>query len=128
MHVRPIFLLMALVAALSLGGALAQERLVVAGGAEATGLDPRRVNDVPSFQRIYAHYEPLIAFEKDLTYRPRLATDWSVSEDGSEITFNLRRGRQVPSRQGVHVGRRQVHDRVDAEPGQPGPQPHPVGT
>jgi peptide/nickel transport system substrate-binding protein len=92
MRIRPFHLLLALVAALSLGGALAQERLVVAGGAEATGLDPRRVNDVPSFKRIYLMYEPLIAFEKDLTYRPRLATDWSVSEDGSEITLNLRQG------------------------------------
>jgi peptide/nickel transport system substrate-binding protein len=72
--------------------ALAQTRLVVATVAEASGLDPRLVTDVYSYQRIYTMMEPLIVFEKDLGYRPRLATDWSFSEDGSVITFNLRAG------------------------------------
>ena len=77
---------------LLLGSASAQVTLNVGATAEASGLDPRIVNDVPSFQRINAIFEPLIVFEKDLSYRPRLATDWSFSEDGSVITFNLRQG------------------------------------
>jgi peptide/nickel transport system substrate-binding protein len=77
---------------LLLGSASAQVTLNVGATAEASGLDPRIVNDVPSFQRINAIFEPLVVFEKDLSYRPRLATDWSFSDDGSVITFNLRQG------------------------------------
>ncbi len=92
MRFRPFAL--AFVVALLLAGsvAFAQTRLVVATVAEASGLDPRLVNDVYSYQRIYTMMEPLIVFEKDLAYRPRLATDWSFSDDGSVITFNLREG------------------------------------
>jgi len=78
--------------ALLVGIAGAQTQLNVATVAEASGLDPRRLNDVYSYQRIYTMMEPLIVFEKDLGYRPRLATDWSFSEDGSIVTFTLREG------------------------------------
>lgn len=81
-----------LAAALLVGAAAAQTTLTVATVAEASGLDPRRVNDVYSYQRIYTMMEPLIVFEKDLGYRPRLATDWSFSDDGSVVTFTLREG------------------------------------
>jgi peptide/nickel transport system substrate-binding protein len=71
---------------------LAQNRLVVSTVAEASGLDPRLINDVYSYQRIYTMMEPLIVFEQDLAYRPRLATEWSFSDDGSVVTFTLREG------------------------------------
>jgi peptide/nickel transport system substrate-binding protein len=87
---RKVLLALAILALLA-GSALAN-RLVVGGTAEASGLDPRRVNDVPSFHRIWTMFESLLVFEKDLSYAPRLATDWSFSDDGSVITFNLRRG------------------------------------
>jgi peptide/nickel transport system substrate-binding protein len=74
------------------GAALAQNRLVVATVAEASGLDPRLVSDVYSYQRIYTMMEPLIVFEHDLAYRPRLATSWEFDEDGRVITFTLREG------------------------------------
>jgi peptide/nickel transport system substrate-binding protein len=77
---------------LVVGSAVAQNRLVVGGTAEASGLDPRRVNDVPSFHRIWTMFESLLVFEKDLSYAPRLATEWSFSDDGSVITFKLREG------------------------------------
>lgn len=92
MRIRSLVLVLATLALLAAGVAAAQVRLVVGATAEASGLDPRRVNDVPSFQRIYTMFEPLVTIEKDLSFRPRLATDWSFSEDGSVITFNLRRG------------------------------------
>ncbi len=91
MRIRPV--LLCLVASLLvLGSASAQVTLNVGATAEASGLDPRRVNDVPSYQRVYAMFEPLIVFEKDLSYRPRLATSWTFSDDGSSITFKLREG------------------------------------
>lgn len=75
-----------------LAGSAMATRLVVGGTAEASGLDPRRVNDVPSFQRIWTMFESLLVFEKDLSYAPRLATGWTFSDDGSQITFTLREG------------------------------------
>ncbi len=92
MSIRRPFLALACVLLLLGGIGFAQTRLVVSTVAEASGLDPRLVSDVYSFQRIYTMMEPLVVFEKDLGYRPRLATDWSFSEDGSVITFNLREG------------------------------------
>ena len=89
MRIRSLVIVLATLALLVTGVAAAQVRLVVGATAEASGLDPRRVNDVPSFQRIYAMFEPLVSIEKDLSFSPRLATDWSFSEDGSVITFNV---------------------------------------
>lgn len=92
MRIRSTLVALAASLLLLLGSASAQVTLNVGATAEASGLDPRIVNDVPSFQRIYAIFEPLFAFEKDLSYSPRLATSWSFSEDGSQITFQLRQG------------------------------------
>jgi peptide/nickel transport system substrate-binding protein len=92
MRIRTILVALATLSFLFAGIASAQTRLIVGGTAEASGLDPRRVNDVPSFQRIWTMFESLLVFEKDLSYRPRLATSWSFSEDGSAITFQLREG------------------------------------
>ena len=92
MRIRFVLVALATLALLFAGTTLAQTRLIVGGTAEASGLDPRRVNDVPSFQRIYTMFETLLVWEKDLSYRPRLATEWSFSDDGSAITFKLREG------------------------------------
>lgn len=92
MRIRFVLVALATLLLLVAGTALAQTRLVVGNISEAVNLDPRLVSDVYSFQRIYMIYEPLIAFDKDLSYIPRLATDWSFSEDGSVITFQLREG------------------------------------
>jgi hypothetical protein len=92
MRIRPVLVTLVSAALLLVGSAFGQVTLNVGATAEASGLDPRRVNDVPSFQRIYTMFEPLIVFEKDLSFRPRLATEWSFSDDGSVITFKLREG------------------------------------
>ncbi len=92
MRIRSAIVTLATAALLLVGSAFGQVTLNVGATAEASGLDPRRVNDVPSFQRIYTMFEPLIVFEKDLSFRPRLATEWSFSDDGSVITFKLREG------------------------------------
>ena len=86
MRIRSVLLALVTLGVLVSGAALAQTRLVVGNISEAVNLDPRLVNDVYSFQRIYMIYEPLIAFETDLSHIPRLATDWSYSEDGSPTT------------------------------------------
>jgi len=92
MRTRSVLVTLFTAALLLVGSAFGQVTLNVGATAEASGLDPRRVNDVPSYQRIYTMFEPLIVFEKDLAFRPRLATEWSFSDDGSVITFKLREG------------------------------------
>lgn len=66
------------------------DRLIIGSGAEISSLDPRIATDVPSFERINVMMEPLVVYNTDLSLEPRLATEWSFSEDGLAITFNLR--------------------------------------
>jgi ABC-type transport system substrate-binding protein len=67
-------------------------------------------------------YDQHIAKSSLETVVPDLATGWSWSEDGTELTFQLR---QVARRQAVHRRRRQMHlgpadgDRQRQAPGQP---------
>ena len=75
---------------LSLGAA--QTTLVVGTVAEASDLDPRTTYDVYSYQRMYPIMEPLLVFDTDLSYKPRLAESWEWAEDNSSITFKLREG------------------------------------
>ncbi len=86
--------LVTLLIALLLGTAFAQDgkTLVIGTVAEASDLDPRISFDVYSYQRMYAIMEPLLVFDTDLSYKPRLATSWEYAEDGSSITFQLREG------------------------------------
>ena len=92
MRNRLVLVALATLSLLFAGMALAQTRLVVGNISEAVNLDPRLISDTYSFQRIYTIFEPLISFDKDLSHMPRLATEWSFSEDGSVITFKLREG------------------------------------
>lgn len=86
--------LVTLLLAVLLGTSFAQDgkTLVIGTVAEASDLDPRITYDVYSYQRMYAIMEPLLVFDTDLSYKPRLATSWEYAEDGSSITFNLREG------------------------------------
>ena len=92
MRNRLVLVALATLSLLFAGLALAQTRLVVGNISEAVNLDPRLISDTYSFQRIYTIFEPLVSFDKDLSHMPRLATEWSFSEDGSVITFKLREG------------------------------------
>ena len=85
-------LLGALALGLVLGAASAQTTLVVGTVAEASDLDPRTTYDVYSYQRMYPIMEPLLVFNTDLSYQPRLAERWEWADDASSITFYLRQG------------------------------------
>ena len=63
-----------------------------AGTPEITTLDPAQINQVLQFQIASNVLSGLTHITADLTAEGDLATDWSVSEDGLEWTFNLREG------------------------------------
>lgn len=67
--------------------------LVYAQGADPRGLDPAMVDDGESAKVIVNVYETLVKYKEDSTeIEPGLATDWQMSPDGKEWTFNLRKG------------------------------------
>ncbi len=73
-------------------GAMAAMKLVVGQGVEPVALDPADVTDNPSEEVCHHIYEGLIGFNENMNIIPKLATDWSVSEDGKTWTFHLKKG------------------------------------
>lgn len=73
-------------------GAMAAMKLVVGQGVEPVALDPADVTDNPSEEVCHHIYEGLIGFDENMNIIPKLATDWSVSEDGKTWTFHLKKG------------------------------------
>jgi peptide/nickel transport system substrate-binding protein len=63
-----------------------------AGTAEITTLDPAQINQVLQFQIASNVLSGLTHINADLVAEGDLASEWSVSEDGLEWTFNLREG------------------------------------
>jgi glutathione transport system substrate-binding protein len=90
----------ALVAALGLVGASgalgeAERRggtLVYASTADIISLDPPNVSDTISGAVVQMVYEGLVGFTSEMAVVPRLAESWTVSSDGLQWTFKLRRG------------------------------------
>ncbi len=67
--------------------------LVVGQIAEPKSLDPAAVTAVNDFRILVNLYEGLLQYSPGtLEVAPALATEWSVSEDGTEYTFTLRDG------------------------------------
>jgi peptide/nickel transport system substrate-binding protein len=67
--------------------------LVVGQIAEPQSLDPQHVSAVNDFRILMNVYDGLVRYrDGTLEVEPALATDWSISEDGLEYTFNLREG------------------------------------
>jgi peptide/nickel transport system substrate-binding protein len=67
--------------------------LVVGQIAEPQSLDPQHVSAVNDFRILMNVYDGLVRYKDGtLEVEPALATDWSISEDGLEYTFNLREG------------------------------------
>lgn len=62
------------------------------GTPEITTLDPAQINQVLQFQITSNVLSGLTHIDPDLTGQGDLATDWTVSDDGLEYTFNLREG------------------------------------
>jgi peptide/nickel transport system substrate-binding protein len=70
---------------------LDSDRLVVARAADATNLDPARASDIESLEVAEQVFGRLVRFAPGrLEPEPDLATDWSVSPDGTVWTFELR--------------------------------------
>ena len=90
-------LVLTLTVILTLGMAMsgmAQEKVLVFGSSgDAVRLDPADVTDGESIQRMDNIFEGLVEYESGSTeIKPCLAESWDVSEDGTEIVFDLRKG------------------------------------
>jgi peptide/nickel transport system substrate-binding protein len=72
----------------------APEQIMIFGSSgDVSRLDPGDVTDGESIQRMDNIFEALVEFESGTTeIKPGLATSWEFSDDGKEITFNLRKG------------------------------------
>ena len=67
--------------------------LVVGQIAEPKSLDPQAVTAVNDFRILMNVYDGLVRYKSGtLEVEPALATSWTISADGTEYTFKLRRG------------------------------------
>ena len=67
--------------------------LVVGQIAEPKSLDPHAVTAVNDFRILMNIYDGLVRYKDGtLEVEPALATSWSISEDGTEYTFDLQSG------------------------------------
>lgn len=72
---------------------VAKNTLVFAQGSEPRALDPAYSDDAESSKITFQMYEGLVRYKPGKTeVEPALATEWSVSADGKEWTFKLRKG------------------------------------
>ena len=72
-----------------------EEKMIFIFGSsgDAVKLDPADVTDGESLQRMDNTHEGLVRYKGGTTQiEPCLATDWTVSDDKTTITFNLRKG------------------------------------
>lgn len=63
--------------------------LVWARYGDADSLDPHKTTTTLSWQVFDQVYDTLLAFDDDGSVQPNLAKEWTVSDDGLEITFVL---------------------------------------
>jgi peptide/nickel transport system substrate-binding protein len=112
--------------ALALGGLSAAHAqtppgvLVVGQIAEPQALDPHAVTAVNDFRILMNVYDGLVRYASGtLEVEPALATDWTISDDGTVYTFTLREG--VTFHDGSRLRRRGrgLQLRADAERGSP---------
>ena len=85
---RQLFLIL-LVALLST--AVAQQRVVVLQGVDATTLDPHRMQAAPEGNVLAHVFDGLVIRGDDMTIQPRLATAWRIVDDLT-WEFDLRQG------------------------------------
>jgi ABC-type transport system substrate-binding protein len=89
------FVLSLLALLLSTGGLAQPDRIVYAQSVPVTTLDPAHgafLAYPAGYEVSYALYDRLVTFDADLNIVPQLATEWEVSEDGLEWTFQLHSG------------------------------------
>ncbi len=95
-----LLLIVAFLSTVALGGCggtkkedAAKSTLVFAQGSEPRALDPAYTDDSESSKITFQMYEGLVRYKPGRTeVEPALATEWSVSADGKEWTFKLRKG------------------------------------
>ena len=94
MRLARLFTLLFVLVLLSAGALQAQdEKVLVVGHAESTdSLDPAHGYTQTTGIVEQITYDTLVTFPKDsaATIEPRLATSWTISEDGLTYTFTLR--------------------------------------
>ncbi|OGS40692.1 MAG: peptide ABC transporter substrate-binding protein [Euryarchaeota archaeon RBG_13_31_8] len=83
--------------AISFSGCVQEETkekvLIFGSSGDADKLDPADVTDQESTSRTDSIFESLVEYKEGSTeIQPGLATSWDISEDGLNITFNLREG------------------------------------
>jgi peptide/nickel transport system substrate-binding protein len=66
--------------------------LIAAISGEPDQLDPHLTTAYPSFQVLENVYDTLVQPDPELQFEPALATDWTVSDDQLNWTFQLREG------------------------------------
>jgi peptide/nickel transport system substrate-binding protein len=66
--------------------------LIVARTADVDKLDPHLATDFQTVQTLGLVYSRLVTTDADGKIAPDLASEWTVSEDGKQVTFTLRRG------------------------------------
>jgi peptide/nickel transport system substrate-binding protein len=86
-----IKLLVSLILFALLSTAVAQQRVVVLQGVDATTLDPHRIQAAPEGNVLAHVFDALVIRAHDMTIQPRLATAWRVIDDLT-WEFDLRQG------------------------------------
>ncbi len=93
-------------------GAQPQKTLVIAIGADQTGLDPQTVQNNESGFIMSTIFDSIVNYKPGSSeVGPGLAESWTVSPDGKVFTFKLRRG--VKFHDGTPVNARTVGEDID---------------
>ncbi len=66
--------------------------LIMARAVDSTGLDPHTQTAFASLRMLELVYETLVRTDENLVLEPALAESWAFSDDGMQLTFNLRQG------------------------------------
>jgi peptide/nickel transport system substrate-binding protein len=66
--------------------------LVIANEQSPVSLDPGYMRDVGTTRAIHWMYNSIVTTNTDTEIIPDLASDWEISEDGTEYVFNLEEG------------------------------------
>ncbi len=118
---RALLTFLAAALALSAGAGplrAADTTVTISQGVDADTLNPLATTITPTFNVVQQVYERLADYgSKAGEYEPRLAVSWRrTNPDHRGVQAAPRR--DVLQRRPLHVGRRQVHGRLDQEPGQ----------
>ena len=73
-------------------GDSAKDTLTIAYTTDPEGFDPQRTAAISTLEVTSNIYDTLITCDADWNVIPDLAKDWTISDDGKEITFNLNEG------------------------------------